>query len=83
MKEQLIEILGLDSKAEEKDIVKAVQALKAAADTRSAKDAGEKEITDLIQRSGGALNRDGAKMVLKDRRTHAAKQAEEAKKAKK
>jgi hypothetical protein len=73
MNEELIKILELDAKASEKDIVTAVKALKAKADAASTKAGAEKEISDLITKSGGALNRESASMVLRDRKSHAAK----------
>lgn len=74
MNEQLIEILGLDEKASDKDIVTAVKALKAKADAQNVKESGDREITELVQKSGGALNRASAQMVIKDRKSHAARQ---------
>jgi hypothetical protein len=71
MNEELIQILGLPEGSDDKAIIAAAKALKKTADTQSNKDAGEKEITELIQKSGGALNRTSASMVLKDRKGHA------------
>lgn len=71
MKEKLIELLGLKADASDDAVVAAVAKLQSAAAMQSAKDAGEKEITSLIQKSGGALNRQSAIQVLNDRKARA------------
>lgn len=77
MKEKLIELLGLKADATEEQIVAEVSTLKSVAASKANVEANEREITQVIQKSGGALNRQGAEMVIKNRRSAAA----EAKKA--
>jgi len=80
MKEQLIQILGLDPKASDADVISAVSGLKSRLSEASVLAAGEKEIRALIAESGNALSRDAAVQVLADRKAHAAAQKAKAKK---
>lgn len=79
MKEKLIELLGLKTDATDEQVIAGVSSLKSIAASRQTPEAAEKEITTLVTRSGGALNREGAKMVIRDRKAAAAK-AKESKK---
>ena len=73
MKEKLIELLGLDAKSTEEQIVAAVANLAKASATNAAAASKENEIRALIAESGNALSRDAAVQVLADRKAHAAK----------
>lgn len=80
MKEKLIELLGLDAKATDEQILAEVASLKSIAASKQTADAADKEITTLIRKSDGALNREGAKMVIKGRKAAAAEKAKAEKK---
>ena len=69
MRELLIQILGLSpadgaGAVTDDQIVVAVKALKSRVDAGIKLEKKEKEITDLINQSGGALTRESAKEVL-------------------
>ena len=83
MKDKLIELLGLKADATDEQIIGEVSTLKSIAASKANVEANEREITQVIQRSGGALNRQGAEMVLKNRKAAAAEaEKSEKKKAK-
>jgi len=72
MKEKLIELLGLKADATDEQIIGEVSTLKSIAASKANVEANERETQVVIQRSGGALNRQGAEMVIKNRRAAAA-----------
>jgi len=68
MKEQLIDILGLESAATDEQVVAAVTELKDTEKAAALAAAGEKEIRALMAESGNALSRDAAMQVLASRK---------------
>ncbi len=64
MKEQLIEILGLDATATDEVVIAAVAQLKKEADAKAVTNAREKKIQKKITESGGALNREQAALAI-------------------
>jgi hypothetical protein len=78
MKEKLIALLNLApiapaTEVADEQVINAVTELQRIAAAASAAQKSEKEITDLISQSHGALNRDTAKEVLATRVAHTIK----------
>ena len=73
MKEKLIEILGLDAKATDEQVVEAVQGLLDKDKAKAITEGRERAIQKKIAESGGALNRENAIIAL-DHQDEATKQ---------
>lgn len=73
MKEKLIEILGLTPDASDEAVIAAVTSLETVNAVRLQTQAEQEEINKIVRESCGALNQDGAKLVLAHRRETTAK----------